>query len=448
MNQDMGAPYDPGQDGGDLANLWPPLRGLLGPPSPQLWAWALAQYGQQQGGPAAQAGQGDGAPDGPGQTPAHLVWADAVQNAGRTLPGGAQDGPGHALATSGPSAPAPGADGSGGPPTSAMAAADAPDQNDAPTADAPLADVGPALQPGPDGGAVPASTVAVPAVAKVPTIPTPSGGQAQPQASALNPAGQFLRPELSGGPDTLVAALAPAHLTDNPFGFVVDPKTGSLSRWRVGGDLQHPGQVTLQAVGPREKQAYLEWLTGARANYPLGQVSPEERTKRDLLQQGVLPGAKGPPISAMASGKTVTYSNPEGSTFPLTDNGHPNRDQNPLDLGIGDTARRHGAIGADHSVAIFPSARDAFDASMERMTDIARNHSSSHGQPVGSLANLVYVWSPPEHRQNDTEGMIHDIMRATGFDRNTQWESLTLDQKKAFLRAYGRREGYKGDQLP
>lgn len=114
---------------------------------------------------------------------------------------------------------------------------------------------------------------------------------------------------------------------------------------------------------------------------------------------------------------------------------------------MGDTARRHGAVGVDGREAIFPSARNAFEASMERMTDIARNHSSSHGQPVGSLANLIYVWSPPEDG-NDTEEMIHVITKTSGLDRNTQWESLTLDQKKAFLGAYGRREGYKGDLLP
>jgi hypothetical protein len=389
MNQDPVTPADPSQNAPDLAGPWPSL-GLPGPPSPQLWAWALQQYGLQRG----------------------------------DLTG--QDG----------TTPAP------------QAAADAPDQDDMPAVDSAQPDAGDALPAGLGGGAVPASSVAAPAAAQVPIDPPPSGNQAPPSASVLNPGGQFLRPELSAGPDPLVAALAGDHPNDNPFGFIVDPKTGSVSRPSLGGDPLNPGQATLTPVSPQEKQSYLEWVTGARANYPLGQISPEEQTKRYLLQQRALPGAKGPPTAATVSGKTVTYTNPDGSAFPLTDKGHPNRDQNPLDLGIGDTARRHGAIGADGSVAIFPSARNAFEASMERMTDIAQNHSSSHGQPVGSLANLIYVWSPPEGRQNDTEGMIHDIMKATGFNRNTQWESLTLDQKKAFLNAYGRREGYKGDQLP
>ena len=436
---------DLGQGDPDPASLWPSLSGLLGPASPQLWAWALGQYGQQRGDQpqaAGAPGQDAATPAWMSQTPPHLVWADAVQNAGRTPPGGAQSGTGQAQATSGPLASAPGPDGSAGAPTSAMAAADAPVQDDAPAWNPSPADAGPTLPAGAVDGAAPASSVAVPAAARVPVDPASADSQARQTASALNPSDQFLRPELSAGADSLVAALAGDHPNDNPFGFVVDPNTGSVSRWRLGGDPQHPGQATLQPVGAQDKQTYLEWLTGARANYPLGQVSPEELTKRFQLQQGALPGAKGPPISATASGRTVTYRLPDGSTYPLTNDRAPVRDQNPRDIEWGAFARRHGAIGADGKMAIFPSEHQAYQASMALMSSMAGNGREAPGYPAGTLANIVYQWSPP--KENNTEGMIKDIMARTGFDRNSRYEALTPEQKDAFSRAYAWREGYVG----
>jgi hypothetical protein len=206
MNQEPAAPADPSQNSPGLADLWPSL-GLPGPPSPQLWAWALEQYGLQGGGRAGQGGTapaqqdaGDaaaqnGTPDWPGATPANQVWADAVQNVGQTPPGG---------------------DASAAPLTTAMAAADAPDQDNASDEDASQVDPGPSAPPDLQGAAVPASSVAAPAAAQVPIDPSPSASQAPPPASAPNPGGQFLRPELSAGPDPLVAALAGDHPNDNP----------------------------------------------------------------------------------------------------------------------------------------------------------------------------------------------------------------------------------------
>ena len=114
---------------------------------------------------------------------------------------------------------------------------------------------------------------------------------ADPNDPRLNGLGR----ELSAGPDSLVAAMSGPNPNSNPFGFFVDPKTGSVFRPRmgVGGDPLHPNAPMLEPVGPQEKQAYLEWLTGARANYPLGATSPQEQTARYQLQRGALPGASG-----------------------------------------------------------------------------------------------------------------------------------------------------------
>ena len=416
---DPTAPRSTGYDANTL--VWPEFVDP-GPADPRLYAWAIDNLGRDRADwtPAPDLNAplvpdyGDDAPD-------HVLMARAIDRLPRpAFSAPSDDGPDTPTTAQNPSSPS-------------------------------VPEAVPAAPPG-GIGALSAEDAATLAAATVPT--TLSTGHSVPNTGqpALAPprdgSGLPLRPELSGGPDSLVAAMAGPNPNDNPFGYLVDPKTGSVSRMRMGagGGALQPSAPMLEPVGPQEKQTYLEWLTGARANYPLGVISPQEQQLRlGLHAAAPSPGAPSQEGSATVSGRTVTYRNPDGSTYQLK-GPRPNRNQNPMNLGIGPAARHHGALGVDHSFAIFPSARQAFDASMERMSDIAQNHSSSHGQPVGSLANSVYVWSPPG--ENDTEGMIHYIMKATGLDRNAQWSSLTLDQKKAFLRAYGSREGYTGKIVP
>ncbi len=159
-------------------------------------------------------------------------------------------------------------------------------------------DVVPASPPG--GEALSAESVAVPASAQVQTSGSAQRAALPSPSPALDPTGQFLRPELSGGPDSLVTALAGDHPNTNPFGFVVDPKTGAVSRWlvRTGADALQPGQTDLVPVSPQEKQSYLEWLTGARANYPLGEMSPEEQQSRRMQSLGLL-SSGGPDVTSL-----------------------------------------------------------------------------------------------------------------------------------------------------
>ncbi len=162
------------------------------------------------------------------------------------------------------------------PASTAIASPDAPDDD----AFSPSADLPDTVQTPPQGGgALSAESAAVPASAAVPTNGSSSTAAMQPQDSMWTPTGQFLRPELSGGPDSLVAALAGDHPGANPFGFVVDPKSGAVSYWRarMGADALGSGQMDLVPVSPQQKQTYLEWLTGARANYPLGRCHHRNR---------------------------------------------------------------------------------------------------------------------------------------------------------------------------
>lgn len=119
------------------------------------------------------------------------------------------------------------------------------------------------------------------------------------------------------------------------------------------------------------------------------------------------------------------------------------RDNNPLNVTYGPVARNNGAIGRDGAFAIFPSEEQGFlaaRANMDRIERVTRGRVKGTGQPDGTLAMLVYVWSPPH--ENDTEGMIRDIMQFSGFTRDTPYSSLSEDQKLIFIRAYARREGY------
>jgi hypothetical protein len=96
------------------------------------------------------------------------------------------------------------------------------------------------------------------------------------------------RPE-SGG-DPLIASRAGAQPDRNPFGLVVDPKDGSL--WTPGGPgLAHPSpfgpkQPALVPASSAQRQQYLEWLVGAKQNYPAGVMSPEEAAARAQLSAG------------------------------------------------------------------------------------------------------------------------------------------------------------------
>lgn len=100
------------------------------------------------------------------------------------------------------------------------------------------------------------------------------------------------------------------------------------------------------------------------------------------------------------------------------------------------------AVTALHPVPIYlPDPQLGYAAAVRRLGEIA-NMQNSHKRPAGSIANAIYIWSPPEDR-NNTEGMIRDITAATGLNRNTQYNSLTPAQQNAFVHAYAKREGYR-----
>ena len=75
--------YDPRQTGPDPAVLWPRLA-EQGHPSPELWAQALEGLPRHTSGPETAAPAPVLAPD--GETPLHVLFANAVRDHGRTMP--------------------------------------------------------------------------------------------------------------------------------------------------------------------------------------------------------------------------------------------------------------------------------------------------------------------------------------------------------------------------
>ncbi len=186
------------------------------------------------------------------------------------------------------------------PPSTAMALPDASDDD----ALSPSAGRSDAVPTPPQGlGALSADSASVPASAQVATngssvglpasaAPMQGAPQSLPAGAGPNPPGgavaaswspdSQIRPELSAGPDALVAKWATAHPGAIPPGLSVDPKTGAVSRWRFGADPRNPGAATLEPLDPQSKQALLERIVGA-PTYPFGMMSPQETAARLAL---------------------------------------------------------------------------------------------------------------------------------------------------------------------
>ncbi|MBB3174841.1 hypothetical protein FHR90_002688 [Endobacter medicaginis] len=120
------------------------------------------------------------------------------------------------------------------------------------------------------------------------------------------------------------------------------------------------------------------------------------------------------------------------SVMPGAGRNHPDRDNNPLDMRSGATTRRFGSTTDDGGFAVFDSAQTGFAAAASRFDRIG-----------GTLDHIVSVWSPAADN-NDTAGMQKQIAAAAGLSGSQYWHDLSDAQKRAFLQAYARREGYHG----
>ena len=276
----MGAPNDP-------SIIWPDSFQDPGPIDPRLYALVMRQA---MGSPGALNLSPDAglAPDDDEMAP-HLmaarVLSDYVASQKAQGAGPADQGPSAISST-----PAP----------VSTALPDAP-EDDTLSPSAGMPDAVPTLPQG--VGAMPAESAAVPASAQVATngssvglpasaAPDQGAPQSLPAGSGPNPPGagdapswspdSQVRPELSAGPDALVANWATAHPGAIPPGLSVDPKTGAVSRWRFGVDPRSPGAATLEPLDPQSKQALLERIVGA-PTYPFGMTSPQETAARLAL---------------------------------------------------------------------------------------------------------------------------------------------------------------------
>lgn len=120
------------------------------------------------------------------------------------------------------------------------------------------------------------------------------------------------------------------------------------------------------------------------------------------------------------------------SFVPARGGNHPDRDNNPLDMRSGATTRRFGATADDRGFAVFDDPRTGFAAASSRFDQIG-----------GTLDHIVSIWSPAAD-DNDTAGMQKQIAQAAGLTGGMYWHDLSDAQRRAFLQAYARREGYHG----
>jgi len=171
--------------------------------------------------------------------------------------------------------------------------------------------------------------------------------------------------------------------------------------------------------------------------HALDQHTGSPDATRALAKAAPADAHHGDPVSASATGTTVTYVNADGSKFSKHGN-HPDRDNNPLDVRMGSFARSHGAIGKDTGFAIFPSGKAGLAAGGENME---RQIRTEFKHPP-TLSDLVYKNSPP--LENPTEQMIKDIMKSTGLSRSSKYTDLSEADKASFVHRYARREGWHG----
>ena len=258
---------DPRQVAQSLADLWPSL--VDEPPTPQDYALAM----QRQAGGLASPSSGPVPAAGvDGDMPMHLLAAQVL---------GAYNAA-HADGSSGPN--------TGNPSNAPGASALTPGLDGAPN-EGPRPDAVPALPLG-QAGTLSASVAAVPAAARVAVNGMAPSGHEPPLKPSPNPAGRSTR--LSPGPDPIVWATNQANPKLIPPGYVVDPRTGAVSRWQSNPrvDLLHPATSMLQPLNPEDKQRLLESITGARAEGVSGWESPGERFQRSALESGSMPGVQ------------------------------------------------------------------------------------------------------------------------------------------------------------
>ena len=277
-----------------------------------------------------------------------------------------------------------------------------------------------------------------PPMPTTPPQPSPLGGTDNKAAAPAGNAGPD--PSALAGP-----AVDPAQPGGRQGGQLAQLSPDQINRLLHNGGVMMdvPSQTPARPPSTPPGPGGMDYAPG---HEPSSWANPNMRDPANLPESFPDPFSRQPsapsPISATASGTTVTFTNPDGTTYVQTAK-HPVRDNNPLDMQWGPTARANGAIGKDGKTAVFPNADQGYAAAARRMDTIASTYSKVHNQPDGSLGMITYVWSPPSDL-NDTEGMIKDISARTGLDRNTQWNSLSESQKISFAKAYAWREGYKG----
>lgn len=110
------------------------------------------------------------------------------------------------------------------------------------------------------------------------------------------------------------------------------------------------------------------------------------------------------------------------------------RNNNPGNLEFGNFSRRYGAIGTDGRFAIFPTY-EAGQRAKEALLFEGRGYAGL------TVAQAITRYAPPN--ENDTAMYIRTAAAAAGVSPNTPMRDLNQEQRRAFLAAMERIEGFR-----
>lgn len=111
------------------------------------------------------------------------------------------------------------------------------------------------------------------------------------------------------------------------------------------------------------------------------------------------------------------------------------RNNNPGNIEFGPFARQMGAVGSDGRFAVFSTLEAGTKAKEELLFGAKSKY-------IGlSIADAIARYAPPS--ENNTEAYIQQVVQAIGGTPQTRMADLTSSQRKTFLEAISRVEGFK-----
>jgi len=154
--------------------------------------------------------------------------------------------------------------------------------------------------------------------------------------------------------------------------------------------------------------------------------------KKPAKTKPVRPPPMQNPGLATREGNTVSIQRPDGTIEDHIGGTRAGRNNNPGNIGAGDFAYRHGAIGREGNFAIFPD--EATGTAAQKALLLNPDYRKL------SVDDAVKKWAPPN--ENDTEKYQQRVRDWTGLKGTEKIGDLTEEQLDRFMKAQRRMEGW------